>query len=133
MIVHFGALERSQILSFDTKMIQEVLNLREGFSPVYLKTVHLYNFYDHIPLPTDPQEWIKNDTISISAANATQEVVDFCHQNGTKVAVWIDLESKNVIEGPEYYKNMLQIEADYIISDFPLEAKAKIEEIRITL
>lgn len=81
--------------------------------------MQLYNFYDNIPLP-EKTEWILNDTISVSAANVTKGVVDFCHAHGTKVCVWVDTVSANVIEGEAHYRNMLTLGVDYIVTDFPL-------------
>lgn len=109
-------------MSFDERVTQEVRSCVQN-----VKTVQLYNFYDDIPLP-ERNKWIENDTISISAFNVTKEVVDFCHEHGTKVAVWIDTETAYIVENDEHYLKMMGLQVDYIITDFPLKARQFVVE-----
>lgn len=92
-----------------------------------LKTVRLYNFWEHIPLPADRNQWIQNQTISISALHATHEVVLFCHAHNTQVCVWVDTDGL-IHEGEDHYRRMIELGVDYICTDFPLEAKAFIRQ-----
>lgn len=121
MIASHECESKSSILAFDERVIKQVQEV-ERHTLVHIDTVQLYNFYDYIPLP-DKSKWVENDTISISVANVTQEVVDYCHEYGTKVCVWIDTESGRVIENEDHYRNMMNLNVDYICTDYVIAAR----------
>lgn len=55
-----------------------------------MDVIHLYNFHDHIELPSPDEFLAFGRGVNISAKKITQEIVDACHAKGMKVGVWVD-------------------------------------------
>jgi glycerophosphoryl diester phosphodiesterase len=86
----------------------------------HVDTIHLYNFYDHFELP-DPEEYLSiGNSINISATKLNEEVVNLCHSRGMKVGVWVDVTT--FIENAKFYKTILKIGVDFLVTDYPLIA-----------
>lgn len=84
-----------------------------------MRTIYLYNFYPHDPLPPLEELVATGDGINISYEALTEEVVSACHAHNKLVCVWIDATVTK--EGTDVYRNLIDLGVDSFCSDFPLE------------
>lgn len=80
------------VSSFDADILTELENLNLVNS-TNVKSIYLYNFYEHRELPEPDIYATKGHGVNISSTKMTREVIQNCHKNGKLVGVWVNAEA----------------------------------------
>eukprot|EP00347_Sterkiella_histriomuscorum_P002298 403368694 len=115
----FQAENHCMVSSFDSDILAELerLNLINNTD---IKSMYLYNFYEHLELPEPDIYANKGHGVNISSTKMTREVIQHCHKNGKLVGVWINSEA--FFEDDKFYENAILLGVDFICTDYPLQA-----------
>lgn len=90
--MQFGAENHCMVSSFDGDILSELENLNLVNS-TSVKSIYLYNFYEHRELPEPDIYAAKGHGVNISSTKMTREVIQNCHRNGKLVGVWVNAEA----------------------------------------
>lgn len=118
-IRRFGAENHCMISSFDGDILYELekLNLVNNTD---IKSIYLYNFYEHRELPEPNIYSTRGHGVNISSTKLNREVIQNCHKNRKLVGVWVNAEVFN--EDDQFYQTCLDLGVDFICTDYPLKA-----------
>jgi glycerophosphoryl diester phosphodiesterase len=122
LMAEFGNEHRCVVMGLHPEIVEESFRLKIHYKS---KIAKLYNeFIPDLALPKNLEELASSqiDVITICAAHANEEVVNFAHQNGMEVYCYFYDDYK---EGSgEDYPNLVNLNVDCVISDYPLALQA---------
>lgn len=105
------------VSSFDYEALEE-LELVSHAEFYNVRTIYLTNFYHHLEVP--PMEKIvkMGDGVNVQFEHITKELVDYLHQHGKIICVWVDAEQ--TFECAEVYCRIYDLGIDSYCTDYPL-------------
>ena len=120
-IIASGLESNCCVSSFDSDILEELDSLNKCLITL-VRIICLYNFEENYELPEPDVYAAKGDGINISSTKLTQEVIQNCHARGKIVGLWVNKQAFQ--ENLQYYEEVMRSGADFICTDYPLEAMA---------